>query len=143
MEDLKIRVCTDDELDLLAVLNKQLIEDEQHENKMSVEQLRERMKKFINSDYKAYLFEENSKTIGYALVDHTRQPLYLRQFFICRDVRRKGYGRAAFKELLDLLKTNVIDIEVLLWNVRGMEFWRSLGFKERSIYMRFDKKRMN
>lgn len=141
--DLKIRVCTDDELDLLAVLNKQLIEDEQHENKMSVEQLRERMKKFINSDYKAYLFEENSKTIGYALVDHTRQPLYLRQFFICRDVRRKGYGRTAFKELLDLLKTNVIDIEVLLWNVRGMEFWRSLGFKDRSIYMRFDQRQMN
>jgi len=140
---LKIRVCTDDELDLLAVLNKQLIEDEQHENKMSVEQLRERMKKFINSDYKAYLFEENSKTIGYALVDHTRQPLYLRQFFICRDVRRKGYGRTAFKELLDLLKTNVIDIEVLLWNVRGMEFWRSLGFKDRSIYMRFDQRQMN
>ncbi|HAA24802.1 MAG TPA: GNAT family N-acetyltransferase [Ruminiclostridium sp.] len=140
---MKIRVCTDDELDLLAVLNKQLIEDEQHENKMSVEQLRERMKKFINSDYKAYLFEENSKTIGYALVDHTRQPLYLRQFFICRDVRRKGYGRTAFKELLDLLKTNVIDIEVLLWNVRGMEFWRSLGFKDRSIYMRFDQRQMN
>lgn len=140
---MKIRVCTDDELDLLAVLNKQLIEDEQHENKMSVEQLRERMKKFINSDYKTYLFEENSKTIGYALVDHTRQPLYLRQFFICRDVRRKGYGRTAFKELLDLLKTNVIDIEVLLWNVRGMEFWRSLGFKDRSIYMRFDQRQMN
>ena len=80
MENLIIRVCTDDDLDLLAVLNKQLIEDEQHDNKMNVEQLRERMKGFIHSDYKAYLFEENSKTIGYALVNHTRHPLYLRQF---------------------------------------------------------------
>jgi GNAT superfamily N-acetyltransferase len=115
MENLIIRVCTDDDLDLLAVLNKQLIEDEQHDNKMNVEQLRERMKGFIHSDYKAYLFEENSKTIGYALVNHTRHPLYLRQFFICRDVRRKGYGRTFFNKLLDFLKTDVIDIEVLTW----------------------------
>ena len=50
------------------------------------------MKVFILSDYKAYLFENNFKTIGYALVDHTRNQLYLRQFFICRDVRRQGYG---------------------------------------------------
>ncbi|NLG88824.1 MAG: GNAT family N-acetyltransferase [Clostridiaceae bacterium] len=143
MENLKIRVCTDHDLNLLAVLNKQLIEDEQFDSDMNVEQLRERMKGFIHSNYKAYLFEDNSKTIGYALVDHSRKPLYIRHFFICRDVRRKGYGRTFFKKLLDFLKTDVIDIEVLTWNERGIGFWRALGFKERSIYMRFDQKKMN
>ena len=139
MEEIQIRVCSDEDLDLLAVLNKQLIEDEQHDNKMNVEQLRERMNGFINTDYKAYLFEKGSKVIGYALVNHTRKPLYLRQFFICRDVRRQGYGKTTFNKLLELLKTEIIDIEVMSWNGRGIGFWRSLGFKDRSIYMRFDK----
>lgn len=137
MGTLKLKVCTDADLDLLAFLNKQLIEDEQHDNKMNQEQLRERMKGFIHSDYKAYLFENNFKTIGYALVDHTRNPLYLRQFFICRDVRRQGYGKTVFHELLEYLNTETVDIEVMAWNERGIGFWRALGFKERSIYMRF------
>lgn len=138
MEEIQIRVCSEEDLDLLAILNKQLIEDEQHDNKMNVEQLRERMKGFINTDYEAYLFEKGPKTIGYALVNHTKKPLYLRHFFICRDVRRQGYGRTIFHKLLELLKVDTIDIEVMSWNERGIGFWRSLGFKDRSIYMRFD-----
>lgn len=141
MEDLKIRVCTDDDLDMLAVLNKQLIEDEKHDNKMNVEQLRERMKGFIHTDYKAYIFEDGSRTIGYALVDHSRKPLYLRQFFICRDVRRKGYGRVALNKLLEFIDADVIDLEVLSWNTGGIGFWRAMGFKDRSIYMRLENKR--
>ncbi|HOQ76483.1 MAG TPA: GNAT family N-acetyltransferase [Thermoclostridium sp.] len=141
MEDLKIRVCTDDDLDMLAVLNKQLIEDEMHDNKMNVEQLRERMKGFIHTDYKAYIFEDGSRTIGYALIDHSRKPLYLRQFFICRDVRRKGYGRVALNKLLDFINADVIDLEVLSWNTGGIGFWRAMGFKDRSIYMRLENKR--
>jgi ribosomal protein S18 acetylase RimI-like enzyme len=141
MEDLKIRVCTDDDLDMLAVLNKQLIEDEKHDNKMNVEQLRERMKGFIHTDYKAYIFEDGSRTIGYALIDHSRKPLYLRQFFICRDVRRKGYGRVALNKLLEFIDADVIDLEVLSWNTGGIGFWRAMGFKDRSIYMRLENKR--
>ena len=140
-QDLKIRVCTDDDLDMLAVLNKQLIEDEMHDNKMNVEQLRERMKGFIHTDYKAYIFEDGSRTIGYALIDHSRKPLYLRQFFICRDVRRKGYGRVALNKLLEFIDADVIDLEVLSWNTGGIGFWRAMGFKDRSIYMRLENKR--
>jgi GNAT superfamily N-acetyltransferase len=139
MNDLIIQVCSNDDLDLLAVLNKQLIEDEQHDNKMNIEQLKERMEGFINTDYKAYLFKENGEVRGYALVNHRREPLYLRHFFICRNCRRQGYGKLAFEKLIDLLGTNKIDIEVMHWNERGYEFWKSLGFKERSIYMRLEK----
>src|SRR5690606_9041529 len=120
-------------LDMLAVLNKQLIEDEMHDNKMNVEQLRKKMKGFIHTDYKAYIFEDGSRTIGYALIDHSRKPLYLRQFFICRDVRRKGYGRVALNKLLEFIDADVIDLEVLSWNTGGIGFWRAMGFKDRSI----------
>lgn len=54
MNELSIRLCTHEDLNLLAELNKQLIEDEQHDNKMNVEQLKERMTAFLNTDYHAY-----------------------------------------------------------------------------------------
>ncbi|GFN33499.1 hypothetical protein [Paenibacillus xylaniclasticus] len=85
MNELTIKICTDEDLHFLATLNKQLIEDEQHDNKMDIEQLRERMKAFIHTDYTAYQFIENGQVVGYALINHTKQPLYLRQFFICRN----------------------------------------------------------
>lgn len=38
-----------------------------------------------------------------------------------------------------MVETETVDIEVMAWNERGIGFWRSLGFKDRSVYMRFDK----
>ncbi|PWW05726.1 acetyltransferase (GNAT) family protein [Paenibacillus cellulosilyticus] len=138
MNELTIQICTDEDLGLLATLNKQLIEDEQHDNAMDMEQLRDRMRMFIHSDYTAYKFVQQDHVVGYALVNRTRQPLYLRQFYICRDFRRSGYGKMAFQKLLEALDTNQLDIEVMHWNHVGQSFWRSLGFQERSIYMRLD-----
>jgi GNAT superfamily N-acetyltransferase len=139
MSDFIIQVGAHDDLDLLAVLNKQLIEDERHDNPMNVEQLKHRMEHFINTDYKAYLFKKNGEVIGYALVDHRREPLYLRHFFICRHCRRQGYGKMAFAKLLELLGTNKLDVEVMFWNESGYRFWKSLGFQERSVYLRLEK----
>ncbi|WP_042166693.1 GNAT family N-acetyltransferase [Paenibacillus gorillae] len=133
-----IHVCSHEDLDLLVTLNKQLIEDERHDNAMDFEQLKERMRAFINTDYDAYKFEHGGEIVGYALVNHIRQPLYLRHFFICRSSRGKGHGKSAFRALLQLLNTTTVDIEVLHGNTAGYEFWKSLGFKERSIYMRLE-----
>lgn len=136
MNTLQLVTCSNKELEILAVMNKQLIEDEQYDNPMNIDELKNRMERFITSDYKAYLFKEQEIIRGYALVNHSRSPLYLRQFFICRDSRRLGFGRIAFELLLRHLQTNEIDIEVMSWNKTGYEFWKSLGFVERSKYMR-------
>lgn len=136
MNALYIAQCTENDLDALAALNQQLIEDEQHDNSMSREELKERMRGFLRTDYKAYWFKEGEQIKGYALVNHHRSPLYLRQFFICRDTRRQGIGKSAFKLLVSHLECDCIDLEVLRANKRGYEFWKSLGFDERSIYMR-------
>ncbi|NIK70576.1 MULTISPECIES: GNAT family N-acetyltransferase [unclassified Paenibacillus] len=139
MSELTIRMGCEADLELLADLNQQLIEDEPHDNAMTVGELMERMRHFIETAYKAYLFERGSEIIGYALVDHTRQPLYIRQFFICRDQRRNGYGKIAFGKLAALLQTDQLDIEVMYWNEAAYAFWGSLGFRERSIYMRLER----
>ncbi|WP_336785390.1 GNAT family N-acetyltransferase [Paenibacillus sp. MMO-177] len=139
MCELTIRLGCEADLALLAWLNKQLIEDERHDNAMTVDELKERMKHFMGTAYKAYLFERGNVLVGYALVDHTRMPLYVRQFFICRDQRRNGYGKLAFGKLAALLNTDQLDIEVMHWNEAAYAFWRSLGFRERSIYMRLER----
>ncbi|MFF2481471.1 GNAT family N-acetyltransferase [Paenibacillus sp. NPDC058071] len=138
MDELSIRICSDEDLYLLAGLNEQLIEDEQHDNQMNVEQLKARMHHFLHTEYKAYLFENGDQVIGYALVKHTDRPLYLRHFFIGRESRRKGFGKSAFRKLLQALDTDQIDIEVLYWNKAAYSFWSSLGFKERSVAMRLE-----
>jgi hypothetical protein len=47
MNSLTIRACSFEDVDHLATMNKQLIEDEQHDNKMNAEQLKERMRAFM------------------------------------------------------------------------------------------------
>ncbi len=137
--DFAIIKCTDNDLNQLALMNKQLIEDEKHDNPMNVDQLKVRMRDFLHTDYKAYKFVAGDDVVGYALVNDQKSPLYLRQFFICREYRRLGYGKLAFEELLVKLHTTEIDIEVMFWNEAGYGFWKSLGFKERSVYMRLDR----
>lgn len=135
--DISIRACNDEDLDILAFFNKQLIEDERSNNVMNPKQLKERMRDFMHTDFSPFIFEAGGKPIGYALVNIKTNPYYLRQFFISRDIRRQGYGKKAFYKLLEKLDVDTLDLEVLYWNERGLGFWRSLGCKERSIYMRY------
>ena len=137
-----VRKCSGNDLPRLTQFNKHLIEDEQSDNAMSEQELYHRMEGFLETEYDAYFFEVEGDVVGYALVKNSCEPLYLRQFYIDRPYRRKHYGEQAFRELLDFLKVDTIDIEVLTWNDRGMSFWKKLGFKaldeqERCVYMRF------
>ena len=43
--------------------------------------------------------------------------------------------------LLAELQVDSIDLEVLSWNAAGNKFWESCGFRERSRYMRLDRKK--
>ena len=135
---MQIKKCTTKDVPQLAVMNKRLIEDERSNNSMNVPELEERMRGFLRSDYAAYFFEDDEQIVGYALVRHTSSPLYLRQFYIERDQRRKHLGEKAFHKLLEYLETDIIDIDVLPWNEAGIGFWESLGFKETCVSMRFE-----
>lgn len=116
-----------------------MIEDEKSDNKMNLDELEARMRTFLEDDYCAYFFMENVNIIGYALVNMNANPLYLRQFLIKRAYRRKHLGKNAVDLLLQELKIDSLDIEVLSWNEVGMKFWENCGFIERSRYMRLSK----
>lgn len=134
---MKIEKCSIEDVKTLALMNKCLIEDERSSNPMNLSELEARMQGFLEGDYDAYYFKEEETTVGYALVDRTATPLYLRQFYIDRKQRRKHYGKSAFRALLEYLGTDCIDIDVLSWNEAGVAFWKSLGFAERYVGMRF------
>ena len=133
---MKVNLCSACDVPKLAEMNKYLIEDEKSDNPMQLVELEHRMSEFLDTDYNAYFFVEENKVVGYALVRNLPEGFYLRQFFIDRDFRRKHYGTQAFNELLKVLNTDNIGIDVLPWNVRGLSFWKSLGFKEAAISMK-------
>jgi len=134
-----IKECTNQDVPQLALMNKHLIEDEKSSNPMSVAELESRMSDFINDDYNAYFFIEDETILGYALIRHTSTPPYLRQFYIERDFRRKHHGKQAFYQLMEYIQADTIDIDVLPWNERGHSFWKSCGFDDTCISMRYKK----
>ena len=96
-----IRLAGLSDTDNLAVMNKQLIEDEKHENPMSIPQLRERMNDFVTGDYIALLCADSQNNIiGYALINKAAQPFYLRQFLFAEANDEKGMENNSFIKYL-------------------------------------------
>ncbi len=126
------RIATQDDLDLLAEWNKQLIQDEGHRNPMTVPELQERMKGWIESDYKAVVFCVAGEEIAYGLYREGPAEIYLRQFFVRRDRRRAGLGREAMAILRDRIwpKGKRLTVEVLTKNHEGIGFWKAIGYQE-------------
>jgi GNAT superfamily N-acetyltransferase len=125
------------DLRLLGTLNKQLIDDEGHRNPMSVAELSDRMKYLLAEGFRAVLFEREQRLVAYALYSTGHDGIYLRQFFVVREARREGIGRAA----LALLQAEVwpagtrLFLDVLVENTRGLAFWRALGFADYAVTM--------
>ena len=125
------RDATDSDLALLAEWNHQLIRDEGHRNPMTVPELAERMHDWLRGDYRAVVFFD-SEPIAYALFKTEAASVYLRQFFVRRDRRRTGVGRAAFAILCrDIWPHDVrLTVDVLCRNEAAIAFWRSLGYRD-------------
>ena len=135
---MEIKKCGIDDAEKLAALNRELIEDEKSGNSMTLPELCERMKSFLAGNYEAYFFFEGSELAGYALVDATQNPPYIRQFFIVRKMRHRGLGEKAFRILKKTLRADVLELDVLPWNERGMKFWQKMGFKEAHYRLRLE-----
>lgn len=127
---------------LLAQLNRQLIQDEGHRNPMSLEQLEERMRRWLHADYAAHLFfladsASDEDPFGYVLTRDAAEYLYIRHFYISPAFRRRGLGRLAFDWMLDNVwhDTARLRLDVLVGNESGIAFWRALGFRDYCLTM--------
>jgi GNAT superfamily N-acetyltransferase len=131
------RIATLDDAALLAQMNQGLILDEGHRNRMSLDELTQRMRGWLEREYRAAIFADGEVCVGYALFKEELDWVYLRQFFIRKDRRRQGLGSAA----IEWLSTNVwanaarLRLDVLVNNSAGVAFWKSLGFTEYCLTM--------
>ena len=97
---MEYRIAKAEDLDLLAEWNYQLICDEGHRNPMTVPELKERMRNWILGEYIAVVFYESAEPVAYSLFKDQQNEIYLRQFFVKRDWRRKGIGKKAIEILI-------------------------------------------
>lgn len=125
-----IEEATTEDASLLAGLNKQLIEDEGHRNPMDVAALTERMRGWlVSGEYRAHLFLFDKAVIGYSLCKDTGEHIYIRQLFIVRDRRRRGFGQAALSILAeDVWPDRRLRADVLTGNTAARAFWQKCGF---------------
>lgn len=138
MQHIELTVAEASDCGLLALLNRALIIAEQSDNVMSYTALVERMQGLLASTYQAWIFRVDAVVVGYALVDMSVQPRYLRHFCVVESLRGQGYGSAAFTALHNVLGGEALDIDVLVWNTAGAAFWAKMGFAPRFTRMRKD-----
>jgi GNAT superfamily N-acetyltransferase len=118
---------------LLAGMNQQLLQDERHRNRfMTLPQLEERMYRFLTGEYRGVIFEHDGEVVAYALFQEHPEEIYLRQLFVVRDRRRRGFGRQA----VEILRSDIwpcnkrLTVDVLVQNTVAVSFWRSVGFQD-------------
>jgi len=135
---LHLRGATIEDLELLTDMNRQLIEDEGSSNPMNREQLKQRMRDWLTSDWKVDLLMSGEDVVGYALYQfriNVYRPevreAYLRQYFIGRTHRKAGYGLQGIQLLKELRfkDAETIEIDVLESNRIGKSFWLKAGFE--------------
>jgi len=124
----------------LSTMYLALRSDEQMDDILTDEQVSERMLDFISdTKFNALKIVDDTKTVGYVLVELNREPLYLKHLYVKPEFRRKGFGVFAIHQLLELLQKSEIDIEAMIWNENAVNFYKKLGFKVRTVGMRFRK----
>jgi GNAT superfamily N-acetyltransferase len=130
--NLQFRHATLADCPLLAEMNHQLIRDEGHRNKMTVLQLEQRMKRWLQSEYVAVIFEDRGEIVAHALYHEDSEELYLRQLFVVRNRRRQGIGRAAIEILQNEIwpKDKRLTVSVLVHNPTATAFWRAVGYHD-------------
>src|SRR5438105_7210323 len=129
------RRATSDDCALLAELNHQMIRDQGSRNKMTVPELEQRMRGWLESEYSAVIFEDGNESVAYALYREQMEEIHLRQLFVIRNRRRRGIGRQAIEILRAQIwpKDKRLTVEVLVKNTAAVAFWRSVGYVDYSL----------
>lgn len=136
---LHFRAASSADLSLLGRMNARLIQDEGHSNPMDLAGLEERMRRWIETEYRAVVFEQRGEAVGYALYtmgeQYGQRFIFLRQFYVEREFRRRSVGRRAMRLLIDQVWPPGIRVvlDVLFRNDAGRAFWKAMGFVEQSI----------
>ena len=141
---IKLRLASVADADLLAQMNQQLIIDEDSRNPMSLTELKNRMVAWLQSDWSVVLAMKDDTAVGYMLFQKRRDEyfpekvaVYVRQFFVSRQYRRRGIGRSTFEKIVAHFfpPSATITLDILESNQQGRSFWEGIGFQPYSTTM--------
>lgn len=131
-----VQLCTAKDIPELARMNRQLDEAVEGACKRGTAELEATLRQAMEEyDHQAFFFKEEGRVAGYALCDRRRQPVYIRQFYIVGDDRRRGTGQRAFAALRAALGAGEVSLDCHVGNTAALAFWRKLGFKEKHVHM--------
>ena len=116
--------------EVLAGLNQHLLEDEGHPNPMNIDQLAQRMKEWLETDYNCYTVKQNGCIVAYCLYRDDSGYYHMRQLYVDTSHRRRGIAT----QLLDWLYENVwtdkkVRLDVLAHNRDAVAFYKRYGFR--------------
>lgn len=96
-----IQKCTIDDCEYLAELNKELIHAEGSDNPITIRELEQRMKDFLQTFYEAYFFIERDRVVGYALI---KKGEVIKVLWIMQDMRLP-------KKIMTILKKRLNELQ--------------------------------
>ena len=131
-DPVQYRIATAADAALLAAMNRQLAEDEHHRNAArDLAWFESRMTEWLADNWVAAIFSDGPDPLAYALWRDQDDGIYLRQFFVQRDRRRRGLGRQALHILLREVwpRDRRLTVEALTANPAAVAFWQAAGFR--------------
>ena len=116
-----------EDAEVLAPLNRALIEDEGAANPMDLPQLAARMRGWLEGAYSVVLFETDGQPVAYLLYRSDGDGTYIRQFYVDRAHRRRKLGSRCLDIFLqEICAPGVrVYLDVLLNNSTGRSFWEA------------------
>ena len=137
-DQVELRAATSTDVPVLATMNRQLIREEGSRNPMTPAELAARMREFLRTGWSADLIMRGPDVVGYLLYQvrrdeyvPARTEVYVRQFFVQPEYRRRGIGSSAFEKAAQTRfpAGATLALEALQTNPEAQRFWESLGFR--------------
>lgn len=96
---------------------------------------------WLIGEYQAVIFRHDGEDVGYALYKRELEWVHLRQFFVVRERRRRGFGQEAVQWPLanpwrDAAR---IRVKALVGNTGAVEFWHAMGFADYCLTMELER----
>lgn len=134
---MRLRPAREDDVETLATLNRQLLEDEGHPGKASLGELMVRHREWLaTGEWSQDILDVDGHAVGYIVHAPNPHPLdpavperFIRQFCIDRRYRRNSLGRDGF-ELFVAHRVEPggrVTLDVLESNPAGRAFWEAVG----------------
>ena len=90
----------------------------------------------LNSGYSAWVLEEDSEMIGYALLMLVMDEAHLLNLSIAKPQQKRGLGRYLLEHMLNIAKNHKVTnmfLEVRPSNISAIALYENMGFSEMAV----------